>query len=193
MSNDATPAPAPEVEPPTKKRPTRAITITSAVAAILVIAGVGLAIASNKSDNKAAPAATTSSTPTPEPSASKDIAQEFADWRDDGGLDTLTTLSADLKAVDEASHPADLDGLRDSCSTLTADIETAQEGDPLPDTATNKRWSLALEHLANSATACTLGAVSSDQASFDLMASEMEIGTKHLHAVVERVGEVLDQ
>ncbi|MGW4042989.1 hypothetical protein [Streptomyces sp. NPDC004721] len=192
MSDDTTPAPTLEDEPPTKKRPTRAITIGSAVAAILVIAGVGLAISSNKSDDKAAPAAS-SSAPGPTPSASKDIAQEFADWRDDGGLDTLTTLSADLKAVDEASHPADLDGLRDSCSTLTADIETAQEGDPLPDKATNKRWSLALEHLGNSATACTLGAVSSDQASFDLMASEMEIGTKHLHAVVERVGEVLDQ
>lgn len=117
----------------------------------------------------------------------------MADWRDGGGLDTLSPLTGDLKAVSKASDPVDPDGLRDSCSTLTADIETAQEGDPLPDTATNKRWSLALEHLGNSAIACTLGAVSGDQASFDLMASEVEIGVKHLNAVNKRLDEALGQ
>ncbi|GED89347.1 hypothetical protein [Streptomyces sp. 6-11-2] len=191
MSDDTTPAPTLENEPPTKRRPTRMIAMASAVAAIIAVAGVGLAISSNKSDDKATPsAATTSNAPDPTPST-KDVAQQFADWRDNGGLDTLTTLTDDLKAVSDASDPVDLDDLRDSCSTLTADIETAQEGDPLPDTATNTRWSLALEHLGNSATACTLGAVSSDQASFDLMASEMEIGLKHLTAVNKRVDEAL--
>lgn len=192
MSDDTTPAPTLEDEPPHKKRRTRAITIASAAAAIVVIAGVGLAISINKSDDKGVPS-TSSSAPDPTPSVSKDIAQEIADWRDNGGSDTLSTLVSDLTAVGKASDPVDLDGLRDSCSTLTADIESAQEGNPIPDAATNKRWSLALEHLGNSASACTRGAVSGDQDSFDLMASEMEIGTKHLKAVNKSLGEALGQ
>ncbi|MFJ6563160.1 hypothetical protein ACIQMV_25535 [Streptomyces sp. NPDC091412] len=59
--------------------------------------------------------------------------------------------------------------------------------------ATNKRWSLAFEYPANSATACTLGAVSGDQACFDLMASEVEIGLKYLKAANKRLDGVLAQ
>ncbi|MFB7713967.1 hypothetical protein [Streptomyces sp. NPDC056105] len=61
----------------------------------------------------------------------------------------------------------------------------------MPDTAMAKRWDLALEHLANSVTACTEGSISEDQASFDLMASEMDIGIKHLNAVNKHLDEVV--
>jgi hypothetical protein len=138
-------------------------------------------------DNKAArpaPAAAKSS-------ASPSMAEQMHDWGNNGGSETLTTLVDDLSAVEDDSDPVDLDGLRDSCSTLTADIEAAQQEDPVPDPATNKRWKLALEHLGNSATACSTGAVSGDQTQFDLMASEMDIGIKHLDAVNKRVDEIM--
>lgn len=95
-----------------------------------------------------------------------------------------------LKQVDKDSDPVDLAALQTSCAQLTADIEAAAEEDPMPDETLAKRWKLALDHLGKSASACTVGAASEDQASFDLMAAEMSIGTDHLNAVVKRVGEI---
>jgi hypothetical protein len=187
MSYDVTPPPMPTEPPPAKKHNRNAIIIGGAVAAIAGIVIAGVAISSDKRDGNAAK---------PRPSATKtstapSMADRMHDWSDNGGNETLTTLVADLQQVGDDSDPIDLDGLRDSCSTLTADIEAAQEEDPVPDAATNKRWSLALEHLGNSATACTTGAVSGDQSQFDLMASEMDIGIKHLNAVDKRVDEIM--
>lgn len=130
-------------------------------------------------DTKTTP--TASATPTASPS--KNATDQLIDWRDNGGGKTLNTLVTDLGAVDEASDPVDLPALLDACSTLTADLEVAQQGDPIPDEETNRSWSLALEHLTASASACTTGAAGDDQASFDLMAAEMEIGIKHLDTV----------
>jgi hypothetical protein len=187
MSYEITPPPeTPEPQP--KKKHTNAIIIGAAVVAIAGIATAGLVISNHKDDdNKAArpaPAAAKSS-------ASPSMAEQMHDWGNNGGSETLTTLVDDLSAVEDDSDPVDLDGLRDSCSTLTADIEAAQQEDPVPDPATNKRWKLALEHLGNSATACSTGAVSGDQTQFDLMASEMDIGIKHLDAVNKRVDEIM--
>ncbi|MER6280631.1 hypothetical protein ABT202_30760 [Streptomyces sp900105245] len=172
---------------PARKRKTAAIAVGAAVVAVAGITTAGLLIGSGKHDDdkgaKATPSAIKSSAPS--------MAERMHDWSDDGGSETLTTLVDDLKEVGDDSEPPDLDGLRDSCSTLTADIEAAQEEDPVPDSATNKRWALALDHLGNSATACTTGAVSGDQTQFDLMASEMEIGIKHLNAVNKRVDKIM--
>lgn len=191
MSHDATPPPMPEYlpQPPAKKSRTIAVIIGGAIIGGAAIIAVGVVIANNDSGSKGSAAAET--TPAADPAPSKDPAQRFVDWANNGGSDTLNTLSTDLSAVDADSDPIDFDGLRDSCSTLTADVEAAQDGEPMPDKATAKRWNLALEHLANSATACTEGAVSEDQASFDLMASEMDIGIKHLNAVNKHLDEVL--
>ncbi|MEU4087571.1 hypothetical protein [Streptomyces aureus] len=60
----------------------------------------------------------------------------------------------------------------------------------MPDDKLAARWRLALEHLGKSASACTVGAASEDQASFDLMAAEMAIGIKHLDAVSKRINEI---
>jgi hypothetical protein len=153
-------------------------------AAILTIAALALtACGSQKSaSSKPTPTATTASA-TP----SKSMVDQLIAWRDSGGGDTLDTLVSDLGAVDKASDPIDLPALLEACSTLTANLESAQQEDPVPDEDTNKRWALALEHLTNSATACTTGAVSENQDDFDLMASEMEIGIKHLDAVSENL------
>ncbi|MET9424645.1 hypothetical protein ABZY06_28585 [Streptomyces sp. NPDC006540] len=92
---------------------------------------------------------------TPAPSASKDTTQEFRDWADNGGSDTLDTILTDLAAVQEASNPADLDALRKSCpTTMTANLEVANRGDTMPGPA-GQRWTLALDHLAASAAACS--------------------------------------
>lgn len=180
--------PMPVYDPPPKKNRTNAYIIGGAAVAVAAIIGATFAIKSSSGETKATPTASaTSATPTPSP----DITDQFIDWRDNGGNETLTTLSDDLSAVDKASDPVNLEGLRDACATLTADVETAQQGDPIPDDATNKSWDLALEHLANSASACTLGAVGNDQASFDLMASEMDIGIRHLNAVGKHLDKVL--
>lgn len=174
---------------PLSARPLRTTgPIRDDVAAIAGIVAAGTLIRSDRHDDKPAkqhPAAA-------ETSASPSAAQQLRDWSSNGGNDTLTALAGDLTAVDNDSHPVNLDRLRDSCSTLTADIEAAQEGDPLPDPTTNKRWILALQHLAQSATACSAGAVSGDQAQFDLMASEMDIGIKHLSAVNKRLDQILN-
>ena len=181
MSYEVTPPP----EPRPAKKHTNAIIIGTAIVAIAGIATAGLLISNNKhnADKPQPKAATTSAAPS--------MADRLHDWSDNGGNDTLTTLSKDLGKVADDSDPIDLDDLRDSCSTLTADIEAAQQDDPLPDPATNKRWNLALKHLGNSATACSTGAVSGDQTQFDLMASEMDIGIKHLNAVNKRLDEVM--
>ena len=60
----------------------------------------------------------------------------------------------------------------------------------MPDDKLAARWKLALDHLGKSASACTVGAASEDQASFDLMAAEMAIRNKHLDAVVTRINEI---
>lgn len=157
------------------------------VTATLLIIGLTLPACSTRQAPASGPSAPS---PTASPSASKDTVQQFIEWRDDGGSATLDTLMADLKAVDEDSHPVDFAGLRESCSTLTADLEAARGGAPMPHPPTAQRWQLALEHLTASAKACSDGAVSEDQESFDLMASEMDIGIKHMDAVVKQIGEL---
>ncbi|MCX5357532.1 hypothetical protein OG864_02010 [Streptomyces sp. NBC_00124] len=118
------------------------------------------------------------------------MVDQLIEWRDGGGSETLDTFLQDLTAVDKASDPVDLDGPRDACADLAAHVETAQLEDPIPDKTANNSWKLALEHLAASATACTNGAVSESQDDFDLMASEMDIGIRHMTAVSDRLGEL---
>ncbi|MCX5441347.1 hypothetical protein OHB53_08645 [Streptomyces sp. NBC_00056] len=164
---------------------TRTFTIP-AILAITAIALTACGTQTESGDSAKKPGKNSAS-----PTASKDPSQQFLDWADNGGSESIDTIATDLGAVDEDSHPVDLAGLRESCSTLTADIEAAQGGDPMPDKAMAKRWDLALKHLANSATACTEGSVSEDQTSFDLMASEMDIGIKHLNAVNKHLDELI--
>ncbi|MFF1770484.1 hypothetical protein [Streptomyces sp. NPDC058249] len=130
--------------------------------------------------------ATTSASASP----STDPAAKVRAWADAGGTDTLGTIAKSLGQVDKDSHPVDLAALQTSCAQLTADVEAAQGEDPMPDKTLAKRWKLALDHLGKSASACTVGAASEDQASFDLMSAEMSIGTEHLNAVVKRINEI---
>lgn len=161
---------------------------THHIIAVCLAAGVTLAgCGSDKDDSKAKPkahATTASASPTQDPAA------EFLAWADAGGSETLDTIVTDLDAVDKDSHPVDIEGLKESCALLTADLEVAKDEDPMPDKAMAKRWDLALTHLTASAKACTEGANNEDQASFDTMAAEMSIGNKHLDAVVKRLNEV---
>lgn len=161
---------------------------TRAVATAILTVGLLLTACGTRTQ----PSTVGESSPTPPASVSpsKDALQQMIEWRDNGGSTTLATLMTDLAAVDEDSRPVDLAGLRDSCSTLTADLEAARGGTPMPHPATAQRWNLALDHLAASAKACTDGAVSGEQASFDLMASEMDIGIKHMEAVAKQIGEL---
>lgn len=158
-----------------------------AAAALTLTACGSETTASSKPDTTAAATAS----PTPSPSPTKDTVDKLIDWRDNGGSDTLDTITTDLGAVGKASDPIDLPALLDACSTLTADLEVAQQEDPIPDEETNRSWSLALEHLTASASACTTGAAGEDQASFDLMTAEMEIGIKHLTAVSDSIDKFL--
>jgi hypothetical protein len=123
--------------------------------------------------------------------ASPDPTEAFKSWADSGGSDTLQTILDDLDSVNKASSAAGLDQLSDSCAQLTADIETAQTGDALPDKAAATAWKLAMEHLQQSASACTAGANSGEQSDFDTMSAEMAIGVKHLNAVNSRLDEVI--
>ena len=192
MSN-TTPPPTPGFGPPMpspqKKNRTNAYIIGGAAAAVAAIIAAGVIVSSNSNTGEAEPAATTATeaaSPTP------DITDQLAQWRDNGGGETLQTLIDDLTAVQKASDPTDFAALREACSTLTANIETAQLGDPVPDEDTNNSWNLALDHLAKSATACTNGAISENQDDFDLSASEMDIGIKHLNAVNENLDKALE-
>ncbi|MEU0783270.1 hypothetical protein ABZ341_17065 [Streptomyces sp. NPDC006173] len=124
--------------------------------------------------------------------ASADPAAQLRAWADGGGNDTLGTLMKSLGKVDKDSHPVDLTALQSSCAQLTADVEAAAGEDPMPDETLAKRWNLALDHLGKSASACTVGAASEDQASFDLMSAEMSIGNEHLNAVVKRINEITE-
>lgn len=156
------------------------IAITTLTAALaFALTGCG-----GQDDAKAKPAASAGSeaaSPTP------DAVDQLIEWRDGGGSETLDTFLKDLTVVDEASDPVDLDVLRDACADLAAHVETAQLEDPIPDKTANNSWKLALEHLAASATACSSGAVSDSQDDFDLMASEMDIGIRHMTAVGDRI------
>ncbi|WP_234539426.1 hypothetical protein [Streptomyces shenzhenensis] len=119
-----------------------------------------------------------------------DLAAKVRAWASAGGTDMLSTLAKSLSQVDKDSHPVDLAALQTSCAQLTADVEAAQGEAPMPDETLAKRWKLALDHLGKSASACTVGAASEDQASFDLMSAEMSIGNDHLNAVVKRINEI---
>lgn len=151
-------------------------------AACLAVAGCG-----GETDTKAKPTPAASSEFA---SATPGVTDQLIEWRDSGGSETLDTLSRDLAAVDNASHPVDLVGLRESCADLAAHVETAELQDPIPDETANNSWKLALKHFAASATACSNGAVSDSQDDFDLMASEMDIGIRHLTAVSDRINEL---
>lgn len=155
-------------------------TLTAALA--LFVTGCGGQGGAKAEPSPSASSATASPTP--------DVVDRLIMWRDSGGSETLDTFLQDLAAVDKASDPVDLDGLRDACADLAAHVETAQLEDPIPDETANNSWKLALEHFAASATACTNGAVSGSQDDFDLMASEMDIGIRHMTAVSERLGEL---
>ncbi len=159
-------------------------------AAILALAALTLTACGTREAASGKPAPTPTPT-TASATPSKSITDQLIDWRDNGGSDTIQTLADDLSAVGKASDPIDLAGLLEACSTLTADLETAQQQDPVPDKATNTSWTLALDHLTKSATACTNGAVSQDQDDFDLMASEMQIGIKHLNGVNDGIDKFL--
>ncbi|WP_326648366.1 hypothetical protein [Streptomyces sp. NBC_01750] len=159
---------------------------TVAVAAVLFISLAGCGTAESKTPGEAeTPTVGAASTP------SLSAVDQLRNWRDTGGSDQLSTITADLTAVNKDSHPVNLPGLRKSCPRMTADLEAAQKGDPMPDKTLATRWSLALEHLAASAAACAQGANSEDQASFDTMAAEMSIGTEHLVAVNDRLTEII--
>lgn len=155
-------------------------TLTTALALSLVGCG-------DRGDTKAKPVASAAS---PTASPTPDVIDQLIEWRDGGGSATLDTFLEDLAAVDKASDPVDLDGLRGACADLAAHVEAAQLKDPIPDKTTNDSWKLALKHFAASATACSNGAVSDSQDDFDLMASEMDIGIRHLTAVSKRLGEL---
>ncbi|MFI6334146.1 hypothetical protein [Streptomyces sp. NPDC050535] len=159
----------------------RIVTITTLTAALaLCLAGCG-----DQANVKAKPSVhSESASPTP------DVVDQLIEWRDSGGSETLDTFLEDLSAVDKASDPVDLGGLRDACADLAAHVETAELEDPIPDETANNSWKLALGHFAASATACTNGAVSDSQDDFDLMASEMDIGIRHMTAVSDRLGEI---
>ncbi|GAA2599308.1 hypothetical protein [Streptomyces tubercidicus] len=151
------------------------------VASALLLTGCG---------KEPTPTSKLAQSPTASASATLSPAEKFKEWADTGGSEIVNTIGKDLSAVDKDSHPADLEALKDSCAQLTADLEVAQGGEAMPDRAMASRWVLALKHLKTSAAACTDGANGADQASFDKMAAEMSIGTKHLSAVVKRLSEV---
>lgn len=163
---------------------------TAITTALLATACLALAGCGSEASTKAKPtpaASSESASPTP------DVADQMIEWRDSGGSETLDTFLKDLTAVDNASHPVDLAGLREACADLAAHVETAQVDDPIPDETANNSWKLALKHFAASATACSNGAVSDSQDDFDLMASEMDIGIRHLSAVSDRIGDLASQ
>lgn len=157
---------------------TRTVALVT-LAASLLLTGCGTQTKPPTTDK---PVVTASPTP--------DTLQQMVEWRDSGGSATLHTLLTDLAAVDKHSRPPNLTALRDSCATLTADLEAARASTPMPHPPTAQRWNLALDHLTASAKACTDGAVSGDQASFDLMASEMDIGVKHMEATAKQIDEL---
>jgi hypothetical protein len=159
---------------------------TAAVAAVLFItlAACGTTQSGTANEGKTP---TTEAVTTP----SLSTVDQIRNWRDAGGSAQLSTITADLTAVDKDSHPVNLPGLKKSCARMTANLEAAQKADPMPDKTLAARWSLALEHLAASAAACTQGANSEDQAAFDTMAAEMAIGTEHLTAVNDRLTEII--
>ncbi|MFJ4836333.1 hypothetical protein ACIP79_41550 [Streptomyces sp. NPDC088747] len=153
-------------------------------AALSIAATIGLAGCGGQDNVKAKPSVRSEpASPTP------DVVDQLVEWRDSGGSETLDTFLEYLSAVDKASDPVDLGGLRDACADLAAHVETAELEDPIPDETANNSWKLALGHFAASATACTNGAVSDSQDDFDLMASEMDIGIRHMTAVSDRIGE----
>ncbi|MCX5008551.1 hypothetical protein OHB05_39030 [Streptomyces sp. NBC_00638] len=121
-----------------------------------------------------------------------DTATKVRAWADAGGFDSLDTLVKSLGQVEKDSDPVDLAALQTSCAQLTADVEAIAEEDPMPDDKLAARWKLALDHLGKSASACTVGAASGDQASFDLMAAEMSIGNEHLDAVAKQITEIAE-
>ncbi|MEW2083502.1 hypothetical protein [Streptomyces sp. NPDC005283] len=159
---------------------------TVAAAAVLCISLAGCGTAENSTPGETeTPTAEAVSTP------SLSTVDQLRNWKDAGGSAQLSTITADLRAVDKDSHPVNLPGLKKSCPRMTADLEAAQKGDPMPDKTLATRWSLALEHLAASAAACAQGANSEDQAAFDTMSAEMAIGTEHLVAVNDRLTEII--
>ncbi|MGW3913173.1 hypothetical protein ACWEBX_16900 [Streptomyces sp. NPDC005070] len=155
---------------------------TTAVALALTLTGCG--------STSATPEQATTTSASASASASADTATKVRAWADAGGFDSLDTLAKSLGQVEKDSDPVDLEALQTSCAQLTADVEGAAEEDPIPDKESAARWKLALDHLGKSASACTVGANSEDQASFDLMSAEMAIGTKHLDAVAKRITEI---
>jgi predicted small secreted protein len=165
----------------------RTIAITTLTTALaLSLAGCG---GQDGREAGAAPSVSSTAPASPTP----DVVDQMIEWRDSGGSETLDTFLKDLTAVDKASHPVDLDGLRDACADLAAHVETAQLEDPIPDETANNSWKLTLKHFAASATACSNGAVSDSQDDFDLMASEMDIGIRHMTAVSDRLSELASE
>ncbi|MFF4534639.1 hypothetical protein [Streptomyces aureus] len=153
-------------------------------AVLLAVLLTGCGGTSAAPEQSAAPSTSAPASPT------TDTATRVRAWADAGGFDTLGTLAKSLGQVDKDSDPVDLAALQTSCAQLTADVEAAAEEDPMPDDKLAARWRLALEHLGKSASACTVGAASEDQSSFDLMAAEIAIGIKHLDAVSKRINEI---
>ncbi|MEV6016778.1 MULTISPECIES: hypothetical protein [unclassified Streptomyces] len=156
-------------------------TTTVALSLLLAACGGGTSAAPHQ---WATPSTSTSASP------STDTATKVRAWADAGGFDSLNTLAKSLGQVEKDSDPVDLAALQTSCAQLTADVEGIAQEDPMPDEKLAARWKLALDHLGKSASACTVGANSEDQASFDLMAAEMSIGTDHLDAVAKRVNQI---
>ncbi|MFF3409513.1 hypothetical protein ACFYW8_25560 [Streptomyces sp. NPDC002742] len=158
---------------------------TTAVALSFLFAGCGGGI-SAAPEQAATPSTSASARP------STGTATKVHAWAEAGGFDSLDTLTKSLRQVEKDSDPVNLAALQTSCAQLTADVEAIAQEDPMPDDKLAARWKLALDHLGKSASACTVGANSEDQASFDLMAAEMSIGNEHLDAVATRINEIAE-
>lgn len=167
----------------------RTRTTAAAAAAVLLLTLTACGGGDSNAAGKPKPSATPSNT-WPGGLKPPPAAADLEDWYNDTGEDHLSTIYDDLDKAGNDLNDYDLDAATDSCSALTAHVETARADESPPDKIARQHWEKMLEHLEKAGSECTVGATGEDGAAFDRTSAELSIGKHHMDAFNDRYTDV---
>ncbi len=136
------------------------------------------------------PSAAVSSGPPSPPPIRIDPAHAVADaaWYSGGGRSVAAAVLTDATAMAADRIEQDYNALGSDCSRLGDDVAAAQAYQPMPDTAAQLSWAVALGHLGLGADACLYGVSNSLTSQLASGAIEIDTGSTTLRSMESQLG-----
>jgi len=128
----------------------------------------------------------------PKAPSNRDIAARIMAWNSGGGQDRLNALSRDMSAIGADGQNQDASQMSADCTTLSGDVKSAQQYDPIPDGEAQQHWAAGLADVASAASDCTAGTASLDTAQILKASAEISAGNDELVKTAARLRTIAD-